>query len=79
MLAEHVAQVFYVPDTINKRLKIVIPVKRRIVGVDNTIGEEEFYQFDEIPPFITSTIKPIIPWPKKLRTCATTTMKKSRI
>jgi hypothetical protein len=25
VLAKHVAQVFYVPDTINKRLKVVIP------------------------------------------------------
>jgi hypothetical protein len=28
VLAKHVAQVFYVPDTINKRLKVVIPGKR---------------------------------------------------
>jgi hypothetical protein len=27
MLAKHVAQVFYVPDTTNKRLKVVIPGK----------------------------------------------------
>jgi hypothetical protein len=27
VLAKHVAQVFYVPDTINKRLKVVIPRK----------------------------------------------------
>jgi hypothetical protein len=27
VLAKHVAQVFYVPDTINKRLKVVIPGK----------------------------------------------------
>jgi hypothetical protein len=27
MLAKHITQVFYVPDTINKRLKIVIPEK----------------------------------------------------
>jgi hypothetical protein len=27
MLAKHVAQVFYVPDTTNKRLKVVIPRK----------------------------------------------------
>jgi hypothetical protein len=27
MLAKHIAQVFYVPDTINKRLKVVIPGK----------------------------------------------------
>jgi hypothetical protein len=28
MLAKHVAQVFYVPDTTNKRLKVVVPGKR---------------------------------------------------
>jgi hypothetical protein len=28
LLAKHVAQVFYVPDTTNKRLKVVIPGKR---------------------------------------------------
>jgi hypothetical protein len=28
VLAKHVAQVFYVPDTTNKRLKVVIPGKR---------------------------------------------------
>jgi hypothetical protein len=28
ILEKHVAQVFYVPDTINKILKVVIPKKR---------------------------------------------------
>jgi hypothetical protein len=28
VLAKHVAQVFYVPDTINKRLKVVTPEKQ---------------------------------------------------
>jgi hypothetical protein len=48
MLAKHVAQVFCVLDTTNKRLMMVIPRKRRIVGVQNVINEEEFDQFDEI-------------------------------
>jgi hypothetical protein len=60
MLAKHVAQVFYVADTINKRFKVVIPRKWWIVGVENAIDVEEFDQFDEIPPFITSMIKPKI-------------------
>jgi hypothetical protein len=51
MLAKHIAQVFFVPDKTNKRLKVVIPEKRRIVGVGNAVDEEEFDQFDEIPPF----------------------------
>jgi hypothetical protein len=60
MLAKHVSQVFYVLDTTNKRLKVVIPGKRGIIRVENVIDEEEFDQFDEIPPFITSMIKPRI-------------------
>jgi hypothetical protein len=52
--------VFCVPDTPNKILKVVIPGKQRIIGVENTVDEEEFDQFDEIPPFITSMIKPRI-------------------
>jgi hypothetical protein len=61
MLAKHVSQVFYVPDITNKRLKLVIPGKRRIIGVDNVVDEEEFDQFDEIPPFFTLMIKQRIP------------------
>jgi hypothetical protein len=61
MLAKHIGQVFYVPDTINKKLKVVIPEKWWIVRVENTVDEEEFDQFDEIPPFIILMIKPRIP------------------
>jgi hypothetical protein len=60
MLAKHVAQVFYAPDTTNKRLNVVISRKQRIIGVENGVDEEEFDQFDEIPPFITLMIKPRI-------------------
>jgi hypothetical protein len=49
MLAKHVAYVFYLTDTTNKRLKVVIPGKRQIVGVKNVIDEKEFDQFDDIP------------------------------
>jgi hypothetical protein len=61
VLVKDVAQVFYVPDTTNKRLKVVISRKRRIIRVENAIDEEEFDQFDEIPPFVTSIIKSKIP------------------
>jgi hypothetical protein len=57
----NVAQMFYVPDTRNKRLKLVIPKKQWIIGVENAIDEEEFDQFDEIPPFITWMTKPRVP------------------
>jgi hypothetical protein len=39
---------------------------RRIIGVNNAVDEEEFDQFDEIPPFITSMIKPRIPSSKDI-------------
>jgi hypothetical protein len=61
VLAKHLAQVFYVPDTTNKRLKVVITRKWWIIEVENDVNEEEFDQFDEIPHFVTSMIKPTIP------------------
>ena len=61
VLTKHMAQVFYVPDTTNKKHKVVIPGTRRIVGVENAVDEDEFDQFDEIPPFATTMIKPRIP------------------
>jgi hypothetical protein len=61
VLAKHVAQVFYVPDTTNKRLEVVIPEKWWIVRVENTVDDEEFDQFDEIHPFIILMIRPRIP------------------
>jgi hypothetical protein len=66
VLAKRVTQVFYVTGTTNKRLKVVIPRKRRIIGVNNAVDEEEFDQFDEIPPFITSMIKRRIPSSKDI-------------
>jgi hypothetical protein len=61
MLTKRVTQVFYVLDTTHKRLKVVIPRKQRIIGVENAIDEEEFDKFDEMPPFVTSMIKPRVP------------------
>jgi hypothetical protein len=61
VLAKHFTQVFYVPDTTNKTFKVVILEKCWIIRVENAIDEEEFDQFDEIPPFVTSMIKARIP------------------
>jgi hypothetical protein len=61
VLAKHIAQVFHVPDTVNKRIKVIIPEKWWIIRVENAVDEEEFDQFDEIPPFVTSMLKPRIP------------------
>jgi hypothetical protein len=40
---------------------VVIPGKQQIIGVENVVDEEEFDQFDEIPAFVTTMIKPRIP------------------
>jgi hypothetical protein len=79
MLAKHVAQVFCVPDTTNKRLMMIMLGKRQIVGVQNVINEEEFDQFDEILLSSSRWSSPKYHWPMKLHSCATTTMKKSRL
>ena len=57
ILAKDVLQVFYVPDTVRTTRHIVLPGKRRIIGVHNAVDEEEFNQFDEIPPFATCEFK----------------------
>ncbi|XP_078165513.1 uncharacterized protein LOC144560210 [Carex rostrata] len=51
ILAKQATQVFYVTDPSDARWSIVLPGKRRIVGIENVINEEEYDQFDEIPPF----------------------------
>jgi hypothetical protein len=79
MLAKHVAQVFFIPDSTNKRLKVVIPRKWWIVRVENPVDEKEFDQFDEIPTFITSMIKSRISSANEAPTCTTTSMKRLRI
>jgi hypothetical protein len=40
MLAKHIAQMFHVIDTTNKRLKVVMPGKQRIIGVENDVDEK---------------------------------------
>ena len=53
VLAKDVLQVFNVPDTVRTTRHIVLPGKRKIVGVHNAVDEEEFNQFDEIRPIAT--------------------------
>ena len=52
VLAKDVQQVFYVSDIVRTMRHIVLPSKRRIIGVQNAV-DEEFNQFDEFPPFAT--------------------------
>jgi hypothetical protein len=54
VLAKDVTQVFYVkdPDPANKEAHhIFLQGKRKIVGVEDVIDEEEYNQFDALPPF----------------------------
>ena len=54
VLAKQVEQIFYVPDTLRKKHHVVLQGKKRIVGVEGAIDEDEYNQFDEVPPFSSS-------------------------
>ena len=58
VLADQVSQVFYVTDTRNRKRHVVLPGKRRVVGVTNAM--EEYNQFNEVPAFDTSIIPVIL-------------------
>jgi hypothetical protein len=54
VLAKDVTQVFYVkdPDLANKEEHhIVLQGKRKIIDVEDVVYEEEYNQFDALPPF----------------------------
>ncbi|XP_022003250.1 uncharacterized protein LOC110900686 [Helianthus annuus] len=51
VLAKHVTQVFFVNDPSKPRYHIVLQGKRRILGIDNVINEDEYDHFDDLPPF----------------------------
>jgi hypothetical protein len=80
VLAKHVIQVFFVPDTTNKTQKVVIPGKRWIVEVKNVVPKRKslisLMRFFLSPP---RWLNQEYHRPMKFHTCTTTTMKKSRI
>ena len=51
VLADQVSQVFYVTDMRDERRHVVLLGKRRVVGVENVMIEEDLNPCDEIPPF----------------------------
>ncbi|GJS06500.1 retrovirus-related pol polyprotein from transposon TNT 1-94 [Tanacetum coccineum] len=51
ILAKQATQIFYVEDPSNTRWNIVIHSKRHIVSVEEVVDEDEYNQFDELPPF----------------------------
>ncbi|GJU85087.1 uncharacterized protein Tco_1292633 [Tanacetum coccineum] len=51
ILAKQANQIFFVEDPSDSRWHIVLHGKRRIVGVENVVDEDEYDKFDELPPF----------------------------
>ncbi len=51
VLARNVSQVFYVKDQADKDLHVALQGKRKIVGVQNAVNEEDYNHFDDLPPF----------------------------
>ncbi|XP_074299528.1 uncharacterized protein LOC141630649 [Silene latifolia] len=50
ILASQAKQVFYIEDPLDKRSSVVRYGKRRILGVEGVVDEEEYDQLDELPP-----------------------------
>ncbi|XP_071705352.1 uncharacterized protein [Rutidosis leptorrhynchoides] len=51
ILAKLVTQVFFIEDPKDPRWHVVQYGKRWIVGIENVVDEDEYDQFDELPPF----------------------------
>nr|GEY50962.1 hypothetical protein [Tanacetum cinerariifolium] len=51
ILVKQATQIFYVEDPSDTRWNIVMHRNRSIVGVENVVDEDEYNQFDELPPF----------------------------
>jgi hypothetical protein len=49
ILASQATQIFYVTDTLNEGYHVYMFWKRRILGVENVVDEEEYNQFDDLP------------------------------
>ena len=49
ILASQATKIFYVTDTLNEGYHVVMFGKRRILGVENVVDEEEYNQFDDLP------------------------------
>jgi hypothetical protein len=80
VLTKDVRQVFYVkdPDPANKEEHhIILQGKRKIVSIEDVVDEEEYNQFDALPPFGEDITIPTIDDPGNLRTYDVITMKLS--
>ena len=54
-------QIFYAGDKKTKaKLKVVLEQKRKIVGIDGVMDEEDYMGYQEMPAFGTSVPLPIL-------------------
>jgi hypothetical protein len=63
VLVKVVTQVFYVKDldpTNKEEHHIILQGKRKIIGVEDVVDEEEYNQFDALPPFNDDITTPTI-------------------
>jgi hypothetical protein len=61
VLARDVMQVLYAKDNkTNRRLKVVLEGKRKIVGVDGLMDEEDYKGYQEMPPFGANVPLPVL-------------------
>ena len=60
VVASQVSQVFNVRDSRNKKRQVVLSRKKRVVGLENPVDEEEFNQCNEVPPLDTSILLVIL-------------------
>jgi hypothetical protein len=51
VLVKDVTQVFYLNDLANKDHHIVLQGNRKNVGVEDVVNEEDYNQFNDLPPF----------------------------
>jgi len=49
ILRSQATQIFYVKDLANKNWHVMMSGKRRIVGAENVVDEDEYNQFNDLP------------------------------
>lgn len=50
ILASQAKQIFYIKDNIDPQWRVVVQGKRKIVGVEDVVDEEEYDKLDDTPP-----------------------------
>ena len=60
VVAKDVMQMFYVGDKTKAKLKVVLEGKRKIVGVNGVMDEEDYKGYQEMYPFGANVPLPIL-------------------